>query len=179
MSALLAATRSQVGPHTWGSYVVRPVGRTLWASRTVTVFPPGTTPVERALLRTWHAWPVGGAVLVVAVLVLSGGSVPGVGAALGCVAAGFVPLARATRRTRPRVRSVTVTTFFGNGRPEVHGDVRLLTRTVDTLCLLDRAARAGLVQPVDFEAVWADVYASLPGQDAEGDQEETVVLGYD
>lgn len=179
MSALLAATRSQVGPHTWGSYVVRPVGRTLWASRTVTVFPPGTTPVERALLRARHAWPVGGAVLVVAVLVLSGGSVPGVGAALGCVAAGFVPLARATRRTRPRVRSVTVTTFFGNGRPEVHGDVRLLTRTVDTLCLLDRAARAGLVQPVDFEAVWADVYASLPGQDAEGDQEETVVLGYD
>lgn len=116
------------GTHLWGRYSIRPVGRTLWSSRTLVVFPPGTTTGERLLLRAWHVWPAVGAVVALAALVLAV-SVPAVGTttALLLYGGGFAVLARATRSLRPRVRSVTVTTFLGDGRREVHGDERLLT----------------------------------------------------
>ncbi len=151
------------GPHVWGSCSVRPVGRTMWSSRTLVVFPPGTTRGERARLRAWSTWPGVGALLAVAVMAALAGS-PGLGtvAAVVVYAAGFVTLARATRRLRPGVRSVTVTTFHGNGRPEVHGDVRLLRRSLAALAVTERALRAGDLRPVDFESVWADVWSDLP-----------------
>jgi len=46
------------GQHRWGRLTVRPVDRTLWSSRTLTVFAPGTSRRESAWLRAWHAWVV-------------------------------------------------------------------------------------------------------------------------
>lgn len=153
------------GPHLWGRYTIRPVGRTMWTSRTLVVFPPGTNTSERLLLRAWHVWPAVGAFSALVVVVLAV-SVPAAGMPVGLAlyAAGFVVLGRATRRLRPRVRSITVTTFLGTGRPEVHGDERLLAGSLDALSILERAVRAHRLAPVDFELIWADVWAALPEQ---------------
>ncbi|MBK0296131.1 hypothetical protein IAE22_28070, partial [Bacillus sp. S34] len=51
-----------------------------------------------------------------------------------------------------------------HGRPEVHGDVRLLRRSLDALAVTERALRAGDLRPVDFESVWADVWSDLPAR---------------
>ena len=151
------------GPHVWGRYSVRPVDRTMWSSRTLVVFPPGTTRGERVRLRAWSTGPATGALLAVAVMAaLVGSPVLGTVAAVVVYVAGFVVLARATRRLRPGVRTVTVTTFHGTGRPEVHGDVRLLRGSLEALAVTERALRAGNLRPVDFESVWADVWDDLP-----------------
>jgi len=56
------------GQHRWGRLTVRPVDRTLWSSRTLTVFAPGTSRRESAWLRAWHAWVVVGAAAAVVTL---------------------------------------------------------------------------------------------------------------
>ena len=45
------------GPHVWGRYSVRPVDRTMWSTRTLVVYPPGTTRSERAVLRAPAEYP--------------------------------------------------------------------------------------------------------------------------
>ncbi|PYY52603.1 hypothetical protein DEJ17_15890 [Curtobacterium sp. MCSS17_011] len=127
------------------------------------MFPPGTTTGERLLLRAWHVWPAVGVVVALAALVLAV-SVPAVGTttALLVYVGGFSVLGRATRALRPRVRSVTVTTFLGDGRREVHGDERLLTGSLDALSILEQALRADRIRPVDFELIWGDVWNALP-----------------
>ncbi|MEN0104273.1 MAG: DUF6611 family protein [Curtobacterium sp.] len=164
MSALVSALRnkSRCGAHLWGSYSVRPVSRTMWSSRTLTVFPPGITPAERLLLRTWHGWFVGGAVLAIGIMAATASTKPGMALAIAVYTAGFLALGYATRRLRPKLRTVTVTTYYGNGRPETYGDPRALAVSLDTLCLLEHAAKTGQVRPVDFEAVWTDVYNLIP-----------------
>ncbi|OIH94112.1 hypothetical protein BIU90_06280 [Curtobacterium sp. MCBA15_001] len=160
-------TRVTDGAHCWGRLSERPVGRTMWSTRTLVVFAPGTDRRERALLRAWHAWGTVGAVLGVVAMAATA-SVTGpltlAGLAVGAVVygSGFAVLGAATRRLRPLVRSCTVTTFHGNGRPEVHGDVRLLTVGLDTLSLLETALRSGRITPVEFELAWSDVWRSMP-----------------
>ncbi|WP_267421970.1 MULTISPECIES: DUF6611 family protein [unclassified Curtobacterium] len=151
------------GVHRWGRYTEHPVSRTMWSSRTLVVFAPGTTVRDAVLLRAWHVWPVLGAVVAVVVM-LTLGHPRGLGlaAAAGVYALGFGVLGAATRRTRPQVRSLTTTVFHGNGRPEVHGDVRLLEASLDALLLVERARRAGDVDRVGFEVVWAEVWTALP-----------------
>lgn len=161
----VAAVRARVvdGPHLWGRYTVRPVDRTMWGTRTLVVYAPGTTTRERALLRSWSAWPAAGALVAIATMAAFAPlPVLGTTAAIAVYAGGFVVLARATRRLRQTVRTLTVTTFHGNGRPEVHGDVRLLRSSLDALTVPERAMRSGAVRPVDFEAIWADVWNDLP-----------------
>lgn len=163
--SVVSDVRSRVvdGPHVWGRYAVRPVDRTMWSTRTLVVYPPGTTRGERAVLRAWSAWPALGALVAIGVMAaLAPHAALGTGAAVGLYAAGFLVLGRAARRLRPGVRTLTVTTFHGNGRPEVHGDVRLLGASLDGLTVPERALRQGAIRPVDFEAIWADVWNDLP-----------------
>lgn len=162
-TALSVRSRLLDGVHVWGRYTIRPVGRTMWSSRTLVVYPPGTNTRERLLLRAWHVWPAVGALVALAALVLAA-EVPAVGATTALLAygGGFAVLARVTRSVRPRVRSVSVTTFLGDGRREVHGDERLLAGSLDALSILERALRAHRIRPVDFELVWADVWNDLP-----------------
>ncbi len=94
--------------------------------------------------------------------VLAVSPVLGTVAAVVVYAAGFVLLGRASRRLRPTVRSLTVTTFHGNGRPEVHGNVARLRCALEALTVSERVLRTGGIRPVDFEAVWAEVWEELP-----------------
>ncbi|MFJ3385181.1 MULTISPECIES: DUF6611 family protein [unclassified Curtobacterium] len=155
------------GPHRWGRLSVRPVSRTLWSGRTLVVFAPGADRRERTLLRARHGWGTAGAVL--ALVVMAGTSVatgtvtmPGLAVGLLVYGAGFAVLGTATRRLRRTVRTLTVTTFHGNARPEVHGDVRLLSLALDTLTVTEAALRDGRITPLEFELVWGDVWCSLP-----------------
>lgn len=152
------------GQHRWGRLVVRPVDRTLWSSRTLTVFAPGTSRRESAWLRAWHAWVVVGAVAAVVTLAATSAlpAAAAFGAAAGVYAAGFAVLGVVTRRSRRQVRSVTVTTHHGEHGATLHGDVRLLDASLDTLTVLERAVLAGRLTPVEFEVVWADVWNALP-----------------
>lgn len=151
------------GPHRWGRLAVRPVDRTMWSTRTLVVYAPGTTTRGRVLLRLRASWPGVGALVGIAVMAgLVGSPVAGALGAVAVYGLGFAVLARVTRRLRPGVRSVTVTTFHGHGRPEVHGDAGLLRASLDTLVVAERALRAGALRPVDFEVIWADVWTALP-----------------
>jgi hypothetical protein len=135
----------------------------MWSSRTLVVFGPGTTTREAVLLRAWHVWPVIGAVVaVVVMLTLDHPRGLGLAAAAVVYALGFGVLGAGTRRARTQVRSLTTAVFHGNGRPEAHGDVRLLEGALDALLLVERAHRAGDVDRVGFEVVWADVWTALP-----------------
>lgn len=155
------------GTHCWGRLAVRPVGRTLWSGRTLVVFAPGTSRHERTLLRAWHAWGTVGAVLAIAAMAATSAvtdtvTMPGLAVGLLVYGAGFAVLGSATRRSRRTVRTLTVTTFHGNGRPEVHGDHRLLALALDTLSAMETALRDDRVTPLEFELVWGDVWRSLP-----------------
>ena len=142
---------------------MQPVTRTLWSGRTLEVHPPGTTTGELVLLRALQAWGVGGAVAAMGVVVaLHDRPVVGAVVAVVLYAAGFAVLARMTRRTRPGVRTVTVTVFHGNGHPEVHGDVRLLETSLDLLCLAETAVRRGQLSRVEYELVWGRVWSAMP-----------------
>lgn len=155
--------------HVWGRETVHPAGRTLWSSRTLVVFPPGTSPRERFLLRALHVWGVVGALPALGVMAaLNGSALWGTLAAVVLYGSGFLVLRRATRRTRPSVRTLTVTTFHGGGHPRGHGDARLLAGSLDALLVYERAALAGSISPVDFELLWADVWGSLPATPRRG-----------
>ncbi|PZE64817.1 SoxR reducing system RseC family protein [Curtobacterium sp. MCBD17_021] len=164
---VVGAVRTRVvdGPHRWGRLDVRPVGRTMWATRTLVVYPPGTDRRERALLRAAHSWPLAGLVLT-GVVAVTWTAAPALGAVVGLVgyALGFLVLRWATRRVRPLVRALTVTTFHGNGRPEVHGDARLMAVALGALSSGEDELRAGRTDPVGFEAVWAEVWNALPAR---------------
>lgn len=151
------------GWHPWGRCSTQPVTRALWSGRTLEVHPPGTTAGELALLRALQVWGVGGAVAAVG-MVAALHEAPVLGAVVAVVlyVVGFVVLVRATRRTRPGVRTLTVTVFHGNGRPEVHGDARLLETSLDLLCLAETAVRRGQVSRVEYELIWGQVWSALP-----------------
>ena len=160
---LLLATLRDRHLHVWGRETVHPAGRTLWSSRTLVVFPPGTSPRERFLLRALHVWGVVGALPALGVMAaLNGSALWGILAAVALYGSGFLVLRRATRRTRPSVRTLTVTTFHGGGRPRGHGDARLLAGSLDALLVYERAALAGQISAVDFELLWADVWSAMP-----------------
>ncbi len=142
---------------------MQPVTRALWSGRTLEVHAPGTTVGEHLLLRALQVWGAAGALVAVA-LVVALHRVPAVGVVVAGLVyvVGFVLLGRATRRVRPGVRTLTVTVFHGNGRPEVHGDVRLLEASLDLLCLVEDAVRRGQVSRVEYEQVWGQVWRSMP-----------------
>lgn len=156
---------ARTGWHPWGRCTEQPVTRSLWSGRTLEVHPPGTTTVELVLLRALQVWRGAGAVAAVGIVVaLRGTPVAGIVLAAVVYTVGLAVLARLTRRTRPGVRTLTVTVFHGNGRPEVHGDVRLLATSLDLLCLADSALRRGQVSRVEHEAIWGQVWSAMPAR---------------
>ncbi|WP_144761157.1 DUF6611 family protein [Curtobacterium sp. 9128] len=161
MTVTTAAARVLHGPHVWGRLEDRPVTRAMVSSRTLVVFPPGTDTRERLLLGAWHHWFLVGAVVAVAVIAATSASVAGFVAAMVVDAAGFVVLGRCTRRVRPLVRTITVTTFHGYGGPEVRGEVQRLLRAHEALTLAEVSVHSGAIAPAEFEAAWGVVWRSL------------------
>jgi hypothetical protein len=138
----------------------------MWTSRTLVVYPPGTNTGERLLLRIWHEWVFGAAGGAVVALAVCSGAPWEVGTLLAAAwcAVGTMVLRRATRRTRPGVRSLTVTLFLGVEPPEATGDVRRLARCLGVLERAEAELRDGRADPVGFEAAWAEAYAALPAR---------------
>ena len=144
----------------WGTFQV---GCSRYGLRTcrLIVYPPGIDRRERLTLRAWRAWPIVGGVLCVLGIVMC---LPAVGAAL-CVFAAYLViglvLAHAARRSRRRVREefAIEDSSLDDGGRAVH--VRRLAALLDRA---DSAADAGTLTPVQYECVWAYVYARVAVQ---------------
>ena len=148
----------------WGTIDVSPAGRGIWQRVRLTVYPPGITPAQRRLLHLGHLWPVGGSIACLFVLVLlsDAGPVLSLATALAAYAGGFLVLGRLTRELRARSRTVTVASEYIRGELREFGEVPLLRTAATRLMDLEARRRRGLVDPVTYEAEWADVYDGLP-----------------
>ncbi|MFF1632804.1 DUF6611 family protein [Leifsonia sp. NPDC058248] len=154
----------------WGTIEISPASRGLWRRTRVTVYPPGTSRAERRALHFAHTWPIAGAIAGLLVIVMMAGSwspVPGLAAVLVLYLGGFWVGARLTHNLRSRIRTITVATMYVGGDLKEFGNAYLLRATTARLDDLEARRRAGLIDPVDYEAEWGDVYDSLPsGADA-------------
>jgi hypothetical protein len=152
----------------WGTLDVSPASRGIWQRVRLTVYPPGITHGQRRLLHLTHAWPVGGAILCLFALVfLSGwGPVLSVATVLTAYVAGFLVTARLTRALRERSRVVTVASEYVGGEVREYGNVHLLRIAASRLHDLEARRRSGLVDPVTYEAEWAEIYDALPNEAA-------------
>ena len=153
------------GDKLWGTVDYSPVSRSMWRRVRLTVYPPGTTSAERRALHFMHGWPVGGAILGLVLMVTLGSAWP---PALVVVAvsvmyvAGFWFGARLTRPLRHRIRSLSVVSVYVGGDLEEYGNASLLRETISRLEELDARRRAGGLDPVQYEAGWAEIYGMIP-----------------
>ncbi|WP_223692716.1 DUF6611 family protein [Leifsonia poae] len=150
----------------WGTVDVTPASRGLWRRVRLIVYPPGTTRAERRALRFAHSWPIAGALTALVAMVLLAGAWPpvlGLCVLLLLYLAGFWVGARLTRLLRGRVKSIIVSTVSVGGELKVYGDGDLLRSTMERLDALEKRRLAGRVDPVAYEAEWAEVYDALPG----------------
>lgn len=150
----------------WGTLDVSPASRGIWQRVRLTVYPPGITPGQRCLLHLSHTWPVGGGILCLFALVLLSDEGPALSLAtvLTGYVAGFLVIARLTRELREQCRVVTVASEYVGGEIREYGDVHLLQLAASRLTDLEVRRRSGLIDPVGYEAEWAEVYDALPDE---------------
>ncbi len=154
----------------WGTLDVSPAARGAWQLMRLRVYPPGTSPRERRALGFAHSWPIAGSagtlvvVAVLAALPPVADALPPVGdlaVVLLLYLAGFLLGARLTRRLRRRVRTLTGAVVYAGGEKREYGDVALLRASARRLAALEGLRREGLIGPVEYEAVWAEVYEAV------------------
>jgi hypothetical protein len=160
-----------LGDHPWGRLEIRVLDRTgTLVQHVLVVYPPGTNDGERVALWFARSWPWAGAVGGIGVLMVLGDAVQAgpllvmVGATY---AAGVLVGLRMTRRVRPRVRRVSVTTPCDACPRSADGRLAILRRATRALDDLDGRAARGECDPVHYEAAWARIYAALGRADAE------------
>lgn len=148
----------------WGTVQVWPASPGLWERVRVTVYPPGTSAEQRRALRFAHGWPITGAIACFIGVVAMSGSSPIVApiVALVIYLGGLWIGARLTHDVRRDSRTITASTVFIAGEMKEYGDVRLLEETRARLANLERLRLRGRIDPIRYEAEWADVYYSLP-----------------
>lgn len=153
------------GDKLWGTIDVSPASRSMWRRVRLTVYPPGTTSAERRALHFTHGWPIGGALIALTFVVIVGSAWPPALAFVAMVAlyaAGFWLGARLTRPTRDRIRSLAAVSVYVHGELEEYGDAALLRATACRLEQLDARRRSGDLDPVHYEAEWAEIYGMIP-----------------
>jgi hypothetical protein len=150
----------------WGTLDVSPASRGIWQRVRLRVYPPGITHAQRRLLHLSHTWPVGGAIACLFALVFLSDEGPGLSTvtALSVYVAGFLVLGRLTRDLRAHSRTVTVASEYIGGELREFGNVHLLRAAATRLMDLEVRRRTGLVDPVRYEAEWAEVYDTLPAE---------------
>jgi hypothetical protein len=154
------------GPAPWGTVQVWPASPGLWERIRLTVYPPGTSRAERRAMEFAHAWPVTGAIAGFIAIVALSGAVPVVAtiAIVVIYLLGFWVGARLTRDLRRRSRTITASTVFIAGELTEFGDVELLKETRARLGDLELRRVHGDIDPIQYEAEWADVYSSIPSE---------------
>ncbi|NNC12185.1 hypothetical protein HII28_09885 [Planctomonas sp. JC2975] len=157
--------RIVAGPHPWGRFETRVLDRTgSVVQHVLVIYPPGTNDRERAVLWFARTWPLAGALAGIGAFMCLGDLVPSavltptvfVVYAIG-LAVALVP----SRRIRGLVRRVVATEARDARAWCVDGRIDLIRRAVGTLDDLDRRAREGEVDPVDYEFEWGRVYGLL------------------
>ncbi len=157
------------GDKRWGTMDVSPAARGTWRRVRLAVYPPGTTSSERRALHFAHTWPISGAIICLVLMVTLGDAWPPaltIGAVVLLYVAGFWIASWLTRPLRHRVRTLTVVSMYVGGEFEEYGNAVLLRETTARLESLDSRRIAGAIDPVRYEAEWADIYATLPDEAA-------------
>lgn len=149
----------------WGSLAGGPV-RVGGRQYQLVVFPPGTDDRERRLLRLWRAWPVAGALLALAALVVLRRPV-GLPAALVVAPAVFLGpflwLRRTLRRQRRDLVVVRADYLYGPGTPKDLARCKRVVALGSRLIDAERAFDDGELTPVDFQRIWGEVHAQARG----------------
>lgn len=166
LSPVRTASREPfAGAHPWGSLDVRPSVPSAVRQLRLRVAEPGTSPQELRLLRAHHSWPVTGALVAVAVLVLGSLVVAPAIAALVALAVhvtGAIALGVATRQGREHERELVASVVVTQESLVTLGDPARLRATAARLCALDRARASGRLDEVGYLARWAEVWRALP-----------------
>jgi hypothetical protein len=158
------------GEHRWGYLDVSPSGRGTWTQKRLTVFPPGTTSSERRALKLHRDWPMVGAVVTMFLMIALGGFLsPALATTIAVLLYGcsMAFSAHRTHQLRARCRRVEVVTVAEVDGLSTRGDGASLEAAAAELTRLETQLESGQVTPVDFEAGWARVYASLQGVGAD------------
>lgn len=131
----------------------------------LTVYPPGTSALDRRLARLWRGWPVSGAVLgLLEVMLLSSTRLPAetvfsvaVGSYLGI---GTLLYLRAGSG-RVRIRSLSVLLVPDDSDADERRTYTECQLLAHTLVRADRKVSSGAMSWIDYEATWWDAYESL------------------
>lgn len=155
------------GDRKWGTLDFSPAGRTMWQSVHLTAYPPGITTAERRMLHFAHVWPVAGSVLCLVLMVMLSDVLTPLWSLITAVAVFLAGLLLGSRLTRPlkgRIRTLTVSTVYLDGKLNSFGDTKLMAVARARFDALDARDADGSLAPVEYEAEWADIYAMLPAR---------------
>ena len=128
------------------------------------ILPPGTNSTERRQLRRFRQWRLWGALVALTGEFVIGATWHSWQAPLYIAfayLAGLIIGLQLTRRLRNSIHSVYVGTILIGGSTFVEGDMGLLESCVTEFEALDRKRLESSIGPVEYEAVWARLYARL------------------
>jgi hypothetical protein len=149
------------GKHAWGSFNVT-LGRSGLRRYRLIVLPPGISTRDRRLLRLWRGWPIGSLLIW---LCAATRVVPSSATTFAVLVSGYLgtgaALFASTAQTRPRVRSMSLTVVknYGGAAGTAHVAARRTWEKLTGVMLAaDDMLRRGTLSPVQYEAVWWDIY---------------------
>jgi hypothetical protein len=161
------------GAHPWGSYEAT-VSRYGVRRYSLTIYPPGVSTTDRWLARTWRAWPITGAALMLLGVMVSGNAVTPPSTVLTLAAAAYlsISLFLYLRAGPQRVRARSMSIILMPKTADVHELRRYMQwRTlIDMLIEADRMLTIRAISPVQYEARWWEAYDCLaaPRRSPEG-----------
>ncbi|WP_308419030.1 DUF6611 family protein [Subtercola lobariae] len=161
------ARRAAEGPAPWGRILAWPASPGLWERTRLTIYPPGTSSVDRRSLQFTHTWPVVGVIVGFAEMGALGHLFPVMGATLAALSylAGLWFGLHFSRDLRRRTRTMTVAKVFIAGEMVEFGDVHRLEQIRSRLADLESRRLSRRIDPALYEAEWAEIFYSLPFED--------------
>ena len=128
------------------------------------ILPPGTNSAERRQLRRFRQWRLWGALAALAGdFVISstwrGWQLP-LFIALTYLAGLIIGL-HLTSRLRHAIHTMNVATILAGGSTFVEGDMHMLEGLLGEFETLDEDRKTSSIGPVEYEAVWARLYARI------------------
>jgi hypothetical protein len=152
------------GAHPWGSFDAM-VSRYGVRRYRLTIYPPGTSTIDRRLARLWRGWPITGAVLALLAVMLVGNEAASPNTVLAFAVTAYVSIGALlflwAGPARVHVRSVSIALMPGavdfrelRKYTEWRALVHMLTRA-------DQMLTTGAISLVEHEAAWWAAYDRL------------------